>query len=90
MIMHVLHHGKDVVIVLFGLGPLRAVTAILNLQRMQPKPLRKLVQLRRGRVRNIKPGQARKNRNHAGIVEPWGWLVGKRIQNQQVGNALTC
>ena len=66
VVVQVLEYRKDVAIVLFRLGPLRTMTAVFDLQLVQPESLRQLIEFRRRRVGNIKPLQVREHSPHAG------------------------
>ena len=71
LVVHVLQHRKNVVIVLFRLGTLWPMATVLDLQRVELKPLRKLIELRRGGIRNVVPGKMREDRIHErSILEP--------------------
>ncbi len=69
MVVHVLQHGENVVIVFFCLGPLRPMATVLDLQFVKSEASGQFVEVRRCRIRNVKPRQMRQGRIHAAILE---------------------
>ena len=58
-VMHVLQHRENVVIVLFGLGPLRPMATVLDLKLVQSEARRKFVEFGRSRICDVIPRQVR-------------------------------
>ena len=55
VVAQVLQHAKDVLLVLFYLGPLRTMAAVFNLQFVEAETVGELVQLGRVGIGDIKP-----------------------------------
>jgi hypothetical protein len=64
--MNVLQHREDVVVVLLGLRPLGPVSAVLDLQLVQPEAACEFVKFGRCWIGDVKPRQVRKDWNHVG------------------------